>query len=84
MPYKESKLKGKIREIRNSSVPVIDGISEKLISYEVEPNHYQWLLEQADKVDRLEKENRQLKDATQKLKDTIANDVFAVLSNLPK
>ncbi|MCA1066079.1 hypothetical protein QTG56_25685 (plasmid) [Rossellomorea sp. AcN35-11] len=60
MPYNESETKGKIREVMNSSEPILDGMTDKTISYEIQPNHYQWLLEQAQKVDSLEKENVRL------------------------
>lgn len=33
---------------------------------------------------RVEAENQQLKEAIEKVKDVVANDVFAVLSHLPK
>jgi hypothetical protein len=64
MPYIESEEKGKIREIMNSAEPVLDGITDKLISYEVKPEHYRWLLEQAEKVERKETEQKVIKTGT--------------------
>jgi hypothetical protein len=58
MPYKESETKAKIREIMNSAEPVLDGMTDKMICYEVKPEHYQWLLDQARKVDEYEKANK--------------------------
>lgn len=54
MPYNESESKRKIREIRNSTEPVFEGDSKKLIQYEVQSEHFQWLLEQAEKYQKIE------------------------------
>jgi hypothetical protein len=66
MPYIKSEIKGRIREIMNSAEPVLDGITDELVSYEVKPKHYKWLLEQAEKVDKLEKE-KEIIDAEKEL-----------------
>jgi transglutaminase-like putative cysteine protease len=92
MPYQESELKGKIREIRNSAEPVLDGITEELISYEVKPDHYKWLLEQAERVESLTKGIREVRkfmdehsgaaDNPRRLTMAETYEVFAKLTRL--
>lgn len=55
MPYNESKVKAKIREIRNCAEPVVDGFTGKIYQYEVKKEHFQWLLEQSEKIEKYEK-----------------------------
>ncbi len=55
MPYIESETKAKIRQIMNSAEPVLDGITHKLAYYEVKNEHFQWLLKQAEKLEKIEK-----------------------------
>lgn len=54
MPYIESETKAKLREIRNTTESVLDGITEELVHYEVTKEHFLWLLGQVEKVDKLQ------------------------------
>jgi len=54
MPYIESEHKAKIRQIRNSVEPVLDGITNKLVHYEVSRDDFFWLIKQSEKVEKLQ------------------------------
>ena len=56
MPYIESKTKAKIRKIRNSSTLIQDGISDEIVGCEIGHEDLIWLLEQAEKIAKVEHE----------------------------
>lgn len=58
MPYNESEIEGRIREIRNSAEPVLNGITNKLEYFEVSEEDFYWLLEQAEKVSEIEEDGK--------------------------
>lgn len=53
MPYNESETKAKIREIRNSVEPVLNGFTDELEYYEVSKEHFLWLLEHVEKYQKI-------------------------------
>ncbi|MFE8704125.1 hypothetical protein ACFYKX_26510 [Cytobacillus sp. FJAT-54145] len=63
MPYIESETKAKIREIRNSSEPVLNGFTDDLEHYEVSKDHFRWLLEQAEKIEKYENAIKKIEEA---------------------
>lgn len=55
MPYLESEHRMKIRKARNNSEPVFEGSPSKIAYFEVKQDDFYWLMEQAEKVEKLEK-----------------------------
>lgn len=56
MPYLESESKARLRKIRNSAVPVFNGITDKLEQFEVGKEDFHWLIERAEELERHLKE----------------------------
>lgn len=55
MPYNENEFKARIRTIRNSATLIQDGITDEIVGTEISRDDLIWLLEQADKLENIEK-----------------------------
>ncbi|MED0649882.1 hypothetical protein P9246_10775 [Aeribacillus pallidus] len=54
MPYIESEIKAKIREIKNSVTAIVDSVTNEIVGCEISKEDLVWLLEQAEKVESLQ------------------------------
>jgi hypothetical protein len=63
MPYNESEIKAKIREIANESEVVFEGGSDQVACIELKKEHFHWLMNQANKVEKYEKALKKVEEA---------------------
>lgn len=54
MPYIETEMKARIRQIRNGVVPYEDALTDELLGFEVQKEDFYWLMEKVEKLAKLE------------------------------
>lgn len=56
MPYIENATQAKLREIRNAVDPVTHGVGGAIAYYEVQREHFLWLIQRAEKAEKLQEQ----------------------------